>query len=764
VALRVLPAPLNHDVGEALMSLRIRLTASVAVLSALTGPAHAQNQQQAQAAQVTGLEEIVVTAQRRETRLQDTPIAITAISELQIERQQITEAMDLGRVVPNLIATNNVTLGASNTYFLRGIGSTESLATFDPPVGTYVDDIFVARQNANNLELVDVERIEVLRGPQGTLFGRNTSGGAISIITRKPNEEFGARGEVSYGRYDEFTAKGSVNIPFSDKVFALVSGYYVTDDGWQTSVRTGEKFNFIDAHGFRGALRFQPTDNVTWDVSGDWQTQDHQNLASIVDPAREATNVKAGKSGPWVLGSGTLNDVYMRNCKTGAGPLQWVRNGCSANEMTGYNLYSNLAFEMGDDLTVNVITGYRNLDHDFVSPLFASLRAGFELPLANDGNHNQFSNEIKATGSLMDGGLRYTTGVFYMTEDNLSRYETSLAAPPANVFLVLDDTQLENDTRSIAWYGQGEYDIDKFTLIAGVRWTDERKVLKQFIHGGANGNFTLADITRRGIPDAKSAVLWTPKFVAQYNATEDIMVYASATKGFKSGGWNGRASTAESMTRFNEERVWSYELGTRMEFNNRVRANLTAFSATYSDLQLPALLRTPALGEAPIFVTGNAGKSRVRGVEFDGNAIITDGLTGTLSFGIMKGKYLQLGAGVTAGGFTLDDETDRTPHFTSNLGLTYEFPRDIANGSVAVTADWQHVSEFEGNGSNDPANHNNGYDTVNGSINWDSEDEHWGVQLGCKNCLDERVIGTHFLNARFIADPMRWSIKLKYKY
>ena len=748
------------------MSFRTRLAATAALASLVSAPvlAQQQNQQLAQA-EVNGLEEIVVTAQRRETKLQDTPIAVTALSELQIERGQITESLDLGRVVPNLIAYNNVTLGASNSYFLRGIGSTESLPTFDPPVGSYVDDVFVARQNANNISLFEVERIEVLRGPQGTLFGRNTTGGAISIITKKPDDQYRFKAEAGYGRFNEISLKGSVNIPLSDKLFASVSSYYLKDDGWQKSVRTGEKFNFIDAFGVRGALRFQPTDLITWDVSGDWQTQDHQNLASIVDPAREKTNISGGKSGPWVLGSPRLNDVYLRNCKDGAGPLQWVRAGCTANEVIGYNIYSNLAVELSESVSFNIITGYRNLDHNFVSPLFASTRAGFELPLSNAGNHNQFSNEIKVNGVLMDGVLRYTTGLFYMKEDNLTRFETSLAAPPGNVFLVLDDSNMENDTKSLAAYGQLEYDIDALTLIAGVRWTDEKKVLAAFTHGGANGVFNLRDVQAAGIPTAKTAVQWTPKFVAQYSVNDDVMVYASATRGFKSGGWNGRASAARNLTRFNEETVWSYELGTRAEFmDNRVRTNVTAFSVTYSQLQLPALLRTPAVGEAPTFSTNNAGAARVRGVEFEGNALVTDGLTANVSFGIQNGKYTELGAGVLANGFELTDEPDRTPHFSSNIGFTYELQRPVMNGDASFTADLQHMSKFEGNGQNNPENRNPGFDTVNASINWNSDDESWGVHLGCKNCTDARVIGTHFLNSRFIQDPLRWSLRFKYKY
>ena len=188
-----------------------------------------------QAAQLTILDEVIVTAQRRETDRQDTPVAVTALSELQMERRGISRALDLSRQVPNLVASNNITLSGSNSYYLRGIGSLESLATFDPPVITYVDEVVDPRQIANNVNLLDIERVEVLRGPQGTLFGRNTTGGAISIVTRKPSPEFEVKGSASYGRFDEVTVKGSANVPLGDRVFSRVSAFYTDDDGWQRS-------------------------------------------------------------------------------------------------------------------------------------------------------------------------------------------------------------------------------------------------------------------------------------------------------------------------------------------------------------------------------------------------------------------------------------------------------------------------------------------------------------------------------------------------
>lgn len=165
----------------------------------------------AEAEETKVLEEIMVTAQRRAQRLQDVPIAVSAFSATEMEARQITETLDAMTYVPNVVSVNNDGLGTANSYFMRGLGNSESIATFDPPVGTYINDIYISRQNANNFSFFDVERIEVMRGPQGTLFGRNTTGGAISIIMKKPAEEMAGFVEAGFGRYDQITLRGSVD-------------------------------------------------------------------------------------------------------------------------------------------------------------------------------------------------------------------------------------------------------------------------------------------------------------------------------------------------------------------------------------------------------------------------------------------------------------------------------------------------------------------------------------------------------------------------
>ena len=216
------------------------------------------------------LEEITVTAERREASIQDVPVAVSAYNEALMEKLQVQETLDLVNIVPNLFGGNNTGVGTANMYYLRGQGNDESIATFDPPVGSYIDDVYVSRQNANNFAFFDVDRIEVLRGPQGTLFGRNTTGGAVNIILKKPSADGGGFVEAAYGRFNEFMFRGTVDLPVNERVLTKFSTYLIRNDGWLENTAVGGDFNDRDSKGFRGAVRFLPNDNVVWDLSVDF--------------------------------------------------------------------------------------------------------------------------------------------------------------------------------------------------------------------------------------------------------------------------------------------------------------------------------------------------------------------------------------------------------------------------------------------------------------------------------------------------------------
>ncbi len=208
------------------------------------------------------IEEVLVTAQRREQNIQDVPIAMSAFSEEEMEARQFDEPLDIINQIPNMFGNNNTGLGTANAYYLRGLGNTESIATFDPPVGTYVNNVYIARQNGNNVAFFDVDRIEVLRGPQGTLFGRNTTGGAVSIHMKPPADAFGAFLELTAGDFDRVSARGSVDMPISSTLLSKISAFWLEEDGYVTNRTTGDELNGEDAEGIRVDLRSLPNDSV----------------------------------------------------------------------------------------------------------------------------------------------------------------------------------------------------------------------------------------------------------------------------------------------------------------------------------------------------------------------------------------------------------------------------------------------------------------------------------------------------------------------
>ena len=229
------------------------------------------------------LEEVLVTAERREASVQDVPIAVSAYNEDMIDKLQIDDTLDLINVVPNMFGGNNTGLGTANMYYLRAQGNDESISTFDPPVGTYVDDVYITRQNVNNVALFDVERIEVLRGPQGTLYGRNTTGGAISVVMKKPSDTMQGYVEAGAGRFGKTLLRGSIDLPLSDNVLTKFSAYYVDDDGYLENRTDGKDYNEADLTGVRAALRWLISDSMTWDIAIDGGKSEVANIHGFLD-------------------------------------------------------------------------------------------------------------------------------------------------------------------------------------------------------------------------------------------------------------------------------------------------------------------------------------------------------------------------------------------------------------------------------------------------------------------------------------------------
>ncbi|UCG73195.1 MAG: TonB-dependent receptor [Chromatiales bacterium] len=763
------------------------------------------------------MDDIVVTAQRREQQAQEVPVAITALNADQLERLQVVETLDIGRLVPNMVAHNNTGPGTSNNYALRGLNNTESIATFDPPVGAYVDDIYITRQNQNNLALFDVDRIEVLRGPQGTLFGRNTTGGAVRLILKKPADEFGGYVEAGAGEFSRYQGRGSVDIPISDRIKTKFSAYYIQDDGYvknrnigtrncvggvcttDPNVKDNKDINQQKSFGLRAAALVDIFDSLQWHIAVDYIDDDRANLLNWKQDGNRYSSTGL---------SPTASNL--------AGIVTGKKSGTKLGNFTeSINVTSVFDWEIGDAGTLSFITGWRDLDQNFNldfcdnSPFCSGGVAGGaptkddpprtpgnvapwgSFTIANDGKHKQLSQEIKWVSSLGDS-IDYVAGFFYLDEDNNTDFGDIF---DVGIPLVLADRVLKNTTETTAAYLQADYAVtDQWTITAGVRYTDEEKQIQYrdftaclpttipdcgFTDVDGNGVHDLDlwtfNFPLNGIPTSQDEDVWTPRFAAEYQPRDGLAFYASATRGFKSGGWNARGTAANALLDFDKETVWSYEVGMKSDWlDNRLRANLTLFYADIEDFQLPAAV---SIGGVPTFITQNFADLENKGLEAEFILVPVDALTLFMNVGIQDNEYKSVDpsikqqqadcrAGLGGGGAGIVDpscniaDPVRSPDWTLNVGFNYLW--DLGGGYELIPSAYTYtVDEHSvGTSGTDPARVS-GYTNINASVALNNTESDWQLTAECRNCTDRKMVVSTLVDFQYLQAPRTWLVRFK---
>jgi iron complex outermembrane recepter protein len=629
----------------------------------------------------SGLADIVVTATRSETNLQDTPIAITAFDSKTLEDKSIRSLQDVATFTPNLsIAGRAGGGGVAGSVAIRGMGvdSTNSQAA----VGTYVDDVYFAASRGNILGLLDVDRIEVLRGPQGTLFGRNTIGGAIQYVTKNPGKELGGYLSGAFGNQKLREIEGSINLPVGDTLAVRVAAKYDERGGYVRDLLNGIDRGAEKSWGIRGKIRWTPTDSLTVDIKAEYnhmETNGHAVLVDSINPNAQfiALGTAFGETRPFTNAYLSSNFHPGDYASAGFDAPDFFRN-------TGYVLQGVIQYDLSDDLTFKSITAKtwdRNSlawDAD-LSPLsFLAVRS------PNDRTET-FSQELQLLGKAADDRLDYTLGVYYF--DN-----SSIQSPGNGLVLGLVDTGFvygnpASERKAIAGYAQVGYKLtDSLTTTVGLRYSHEK--VTGYLDGVTNatpGKVTFND--------------WSPYFGVNLNITPDIMLYAKASKGFRAGGFTPALQFIGTFDGgnmpFDPETAWTYEIGARMEFmDKRIRINPTFFLTDWKDIQFNAI---QVVGNTPVPITDNAGDARLKGFELEAQFAVTDQLTLSGSLSLLDSHYTRVvpifhaifptGWTILAGppfiapnsvdfvpDLTLDNELPQAPETRFTLGARYSVP------------------------------------------------------------------------------------------
>lgn len=669
------------------------------------------------------LEEITVTARKREELLQDTPVSVTALTSEQLETQQIRGLQDLDLGVPNVaIVKNTGTTNAAQIY-IRGIGQDESTYHAEQGVGVYLDGVILGKANGALLDLIDFERIEVLRGPQGTLYGRNNTAGAIKFESRRPSlDETRAIADLTVGSYEQLDVRGSLSAPIVEGSLGFKADFVSrSEDGFVKDITRGENVNNLERNTLRLSLLWQPSERTSAYFAADF-TRDQSNI-NLPVPIRTVNGVTTPLYGLYEAGRGIDN----------------------IQEFTGYGFVADVSHEL-DWAQFRSITGWRNFDSDLAGDLdgTATTNVDFEQFLSQE----QFTQEFQLL-STGDGPWSYIVGLYAFIEETEQR---------ANNFFQNTRNVNVQDAESYAVYGELSYAItEALKMSVGARYTKDEKTMD------AQG-FSLA--TDAPLFDTNRTVDFSdtsPRVVLDWSVSPDVLLYASWSQGYKAGGFaNGRPANASQATAvFPSEEVDAYELGMKSEWlDGRLRANLAGFFNDYSNIGFSFL----QAGQLSI----TSADVEIKGAELELTAAPTDGLIVYLNGAWLDGEYTRVpginpATGTPIAGLTLDKELKHVPEYHYKLGADYGWTvQSGASAGIAFNYNWS--AEIWRNLSNALAIQSPDVGFLDAQVHYQTADDRWRFTLAGRNLTDE-VYWYQGVNpfSRFYAKPISWSFTVKYQ-
>lgn len=724
--------------------------ASYAILAAAmvqaAPAAHAQSDDQ-------GLQDIVVTATKMgETRLQDTPIAVTALSGDDLAARGIRDVQDLKALVPSLQVAD---LSGYTQMFVRGIGSNIVFIGSDPSTTLHSDGVYLARPMSYMNDFLDVERVEVLRGPQGTLYGRNSVGGTVNVISRKPSTTPAMEMRAEYGTYDRYALKVYATAPIGNAGAAFsIAGDVSGHDAFRENVSTGSDMESLKSRGVRGQLLLPMGEAASLTLRADYG---HQSGSMGAYPKL---------IGP--IGLDLADDIL-------DDPDKVALDGEAHTVMRNFGFAGELDVELTDDVSLRSLTAYRGFRGSILNDSDSSPFAILPITIGPI-RQNQFSQELNFIGK--SDVVDWVVGAFYFEEKN--REDLTLGVVPEN-FSHVQRPRLKAE--SLGLFAQTEWHLsDKLSFIAGLRYTKEKKsyqLLDKYVEGVVFdpelGN-ELPPVMLPGATPDDPLVPWqfnvdtsrkddalTPKFGLNYKPNDDVLLYVSATRGFKSGGFDFGALNYEDAVRgFGAEKLWSYEAGIKTDLlDRRLRANLTGFYYDYKDLQVQGYLNDGLSFGA---TTNNAATARVKGLELELLARPVGGLSLSANLAYLDAKYDDF-TGASVGKLEFDASGKRlnnAPKWAGTIGAAYEL--GLSDGSrIEFGADLRFQTTIYFTALNDGgpvvdntvatapvlrtitdyAEKQRGYEVVGARIGWKDASDRFGVNLFASNLFDKNyIVGT----------------------
>ena len=721
-------------------------------------------------------DQIVVTARKREESSQDTPIAVTAFSGESLEVRGVSDISQIGNITPNLNYQNNpVVSGASSvaTVYIRGIGQRDFLGTIDNGVGFYIDDVIVPRTVGAVVDLIDVDRVEVLRGPQGTLFGRNNVGGAVKIHSKRPADEFGGYLDAQYGTDNLVRVKGSVDLPVSDVLKAKVSALYGSQDGYVE--RAGGDLGDEEVFAIRGVVDFAPTDNFDVLITADYSQEDSNGPAfTLLDTGNLLpgsfggfyNNVLQGPTCGFPGGLSSTNPVCFND--QFISETESFGTAPSFSDISVWGITANINWQLTDNFSIRSITGYRDLDGEFARD--ADHSPNTIVHFFDTFDSEAFSQEIQFTANLFDGRVNWITGLYYFDEDgeNINLLEFAIANFQSGAAF---------GTESKAIFSQATISItDSLDLTVGGRWTDEDKTFSPDQFAGPNfigipyidaaGNCVAQDEPANlgngtpglivPIPAAACPVRllpfqdnerqtqdFTPSVNLSYQATDDLLLYASFSQGFRSGGFVQRAFPPLAIQPdFGPEFVNSYEIGSKFASSGgRVVLNGAAFFTDYTDIQV----RT----EVPGFVgefEDNIGDAEIWGIELEARFQPFDSVFLEFAYGYTNARYTAINVEPPLQStVSLDDEFDHVPEHNVSGAISKEFYLGDA-GSLISRLDASYATDYPNDPDNSLLIFTPEVFLLNASAQWIPPSENIVISFGLKNLTNEEYIASGYLN------------------